>query len=561
MKKNMVKKWGLPLALIAMMLLILSGCQSVAGLDINKALVQNMAQVSGEAKQILSLELVPAEELVDPEAKQFIQKINSLSLSIDSAKVQDQRNLSVKGAVKYQGQQYPFHLSLDEQGMAIQLEGAKQPIYISTEDGAFSGMYVAEAAKYEELIEGLSKQAAEFFLKHLSNPKTLSVKQTQSNVFGESLNLTQLHTEIRGDELLAMVKPFLTSVAKDEQGIKDLIGAFYDVYYPIMEEANSYYDDSYDEYYDDYYEDYEDEYYYDDYGYEYEDSYEYDDSYEYEDYDYAEDTVSSGFGLDWFSISQSKPVVVATMTATVQEAINTLLADYDNNIKSLLEETPELNVILGKDTVLDLNLYLDSKLQIRKQSMELTIALPASEDLPLQSVKIKADVEQRNLGGTVAIDAVDISQGAIDYFGSTSTPGETLRNFEPDSAIYKLLKNDFQLTYKSVYLDPHNSYYGVFVKDNTTYVPLRYLSEELDAAVKWDPDTKSIVVTDDITGREIRVALDSKQASVGGNVVDLQQPLFTSNDGLTYVPLRFMSEALGAKVTVEEDGWIFIERP
>ncbi|WP_044477546.1 copper amine oxidase N-terminal domain-containing protein [Paenibacillus antibioticophila] len=552
MKRILLKKWGLPLALLAMTMLLLSGCQSVAGLDINKALVQSMTQVSGESKQTLSIELVPAEGVVHPEAQQIIEQLNSLSLTIDSAKVQDQGNMSVKGAVQYKEEQYPFHLSLDEQGMAIQLEGAKQPIYISTESGALSGMYAGEAAKYEDQILGFTKQAGEFFFKHLSNPKTLSVKQTQSEVFGESLSLTQLHTEIRGDELLAMVKPFLTSVAKDEQGIKDLIGAFYDVYYPIMQEAYSYYDDYY---YEDYYEDeYYDDYYYEDYDYE-----DYD--YEYDDSDYSDVTADRGFGLDLFSISQSKPVVVATMTATIQEVINTLLTDYDANMKSLLEETPELNVVLGKDTVLDLDLYFDSKLQIRKQAMELTIALPASEDLPLQSVKLKADTEQRNLGGTVEIDAVDVTSGVIDYFGKPMTPGEMLRNFESDSAIYKLLKDDFQFTYKSVYLDPHNSYYGVVVNNNTTFVPLRYLSEELDAGVKWDAYSKNIVITDDITGQEIRVTPDSKHASIGGKAVVLEQPVFVNEDGVTYVPLRFMSEALGAKVTVEEDGWIFIERP
>lgn len=558
MKRILLKKWGLPFALLAMTLLLLSGCQSVAGLDLNKALMQSMNQVSGESKQTLSLELVPAEGAVQPEAQQLIEQLNSLSLTIDSAKVQDQSTMSVKGAVQYKEVQYPFHLSLDEQGMALQLEGAKQPIYISTGSGALSGLYVGDAAQYEDQILGLTKQAAEFFLKHLSNPKTLSVKQAQGDVYGETLSLTQLHTEIRGDELLAMVKPFLTSVAKDEQGLKALVEAFYDVYYPMMQEAESYYDDYYSDYEDSYYEDG----YYEEYEGDYPEDYYADDYNEYDDSEYADAPEDrSGFGLDLLSISQSKPVVVATMTATIQEMINTLLTDYDANIKSTLEKTPELNVILGKDTVLNLDLYFDSKLQLRKQAMELTIALPASADLPLQSVKLKSETQQRNLGGTVKIDPVDTISGVIDYFGEPLTPGEMLRNFEPDSAIYKLLKDDLQFTYKSVYLDPHNSYYGVIVKNNTSFVPLRYLSEALDAAVKWDAEANNIVITDDITGREIRVTPDSKHASVGGKAVVLEQPVFVNQDGVTYVPLRFMSEALGAKVAVEADGWIFIERP
>lgn len=537
MKKYRLKKWGLPFALLAMMVLLISGCQSVGGFDINKALVQSMDPVSGESKQTLSFELVPAEGQVQPEAQELIDIVNSLSLTIDSAKVQDPSTMSLKGSVQFREDKFPFHMAMDERGIAFHVEGAKQPLYISTETAELTGMDLTGVAENQELIQGFTKQAAEFILKHLSNPKTLSVKQTTGKVFEESLNLTQLHTEIRGDELLSMLKPFLTSVAKDEQGLKTLIGAFYDVYYPIMQAAYSY---------DDYYEDYD-----------YED-------YDYSQEDYLDDAAwddSSAFGFDLNTVVQSKPVMVATLTATVQEAINTLLTDYDENMKKLLEDSPELAVIFGKDTVLKLDVYFDSKLQMRKQQLELTIALPGNEDLPLQAVTIKSDSELRNAGGQVTIDSVDLTSGVFDITDGALTPGKTLRNFEPDSAIYKLLKNDLELTRKSAYIDPDNSYYGVVVKKNTSMVPLRYLSEQLDAEVKWDSNSNSILIIDDLTGQEIKVTSGSKHASIGGKAVVLPQPVFANEYGVTYVPLRFMAEALGATVTVESDGWIFVERP
>lgn len=55
---------------------------------------------------------------------------------------------------------------------------------------------------------------------------------------GEALSLSKLHLEVSGEEMLAMVKPFLTSISKDEQGLKDLIGDLYDVFYPVLEAVN-----------------------------------------------------------------------------------------------------------------------------------------------------------------------------------------------------------------------------------------------------------------------------------------------------------------------------------
>ena len=97
---------------------------------------------------------------------------------------------------------------------------------------------------------------------------------------------------------------------------------------------------------------------------------------------------------------------------------------------------------------------------------------------------------------------------------------------------------------------------------NTTFVPLRYLSEQLDAEVKWTKGSKQIVVIDDITGNEIVLTVDSPKATVAGQEVTMVESAFVGKNGKTYVPLRFMAESLGATVDKEQDtGWIFIDRP
>lgn len=498
-------KWiALPLVLL---IVIVTGCQAVAGFDINKALLQSMKPLSSESRQTMSVELVPGTgTAISAEDNKVIELINSLSLTVDNAKVQDLSHASIKGTVGFDGNKLPFHLFMDDKGLTVQMEGAKQPIYISL-DSYTTGI---DMSSYQEQMQNFSLQATEFVLKHLPNPSKVSVQQGRETVNGESLNLTNLQLEIRGDELVGLLKPFLANIAKDEQGLKDLVNTFYDVFYPLMSaEMGS---------------------------------------------DLYEPGVSNG-------LPESKAVAVAALNAALQEELNKLLANYDQAMADLFAETPELATILGKDTVFKMNLYFDSKLDIRKEKLELSIALPAMEDLPIQAIKLRVDSEMWNVGGAVNADPVNTAAGVINLMDDTLTPGQMLRNFDQGSTVYKLLKDDLKITNKYVLVDPYNDYYGVIMSKNTTFVPLRYISEELDAQVKWASGSNQIVIIDDITGAKIIVTKGSKQASVNGQPVTLAQPVFVHKDGTTYVPLRFIAEALGASVHVDEEGWISIERP
>ncbi|MGG1611595.1 copper amine oxidase N-terminal domain-containing protein [Paenibacillus phoenicis] len=116
------------------------------------------------------------------------------------------------------------------------------------------------------------------------------------------------------------------------------------------------------------------------------------------------------------------------------------------------------------------------------------------------------------------------------------------------------------MSHRQLVLDTQSDYYGLITKNGTSFVQLRYLAEQLDAEVKWTPGSGQIVVIDDLTGKEIVLKVGSKQATVDGKVVTLSQPAFVHKDGLTYVPLRFLAEGLGASVDFDADGWITIVR-
>ncbi len=83
-----------------------------------------------------------------------------------------------------------------------------------------------------------------------------------------------------------------------------------------------------------------------------------------------------------------------------------------------------------------------------------------------------------------------------------------------------------------------------------TMVPLRFIGEALLAEVKWDPAERK--VTYKLEGRVIELWIDMKMARVNGKPVEVDPPPRIVN-GRTVVPLRFVSENLGAEVSWEPE--------
>lgn len=78
-----------------------------------------------------------------------------------------------------------------------------------------------------------------------------------------------------------------------------------------------------------------------------------------------------------------------------------------------------------------------------------------------------------------------------------------------------------------------------------TLVPLRDIFEALGATVNWNAAAQTILATRGTT--QIGLAINNRTASVNGAPVTLDQAATLVN-GRTFVPLRFVAEATGAKV-------------
>jgi len=81
--------------------------------------------------------------------------------------------------------------------------------------------------------------------------------------------------------------------------------------------------------------------------------------------------------------------------------------------------------------------------------------------------------------------------------------------------------------------------------DNRTMVPVRFISERLGAKVDWIGETQTVKITQE--GKLITLTIGSKIASVGSEQVTLDTSAGIVNSR-TMVPLRFVSECLGAQV-------------
>ena len=78
-------------------------------------------------------------------------------------------------------------------------------------------------------------------------------------------------------------------------------------------------------------------------------------------------------------------------------------------------------------------------------------------------------------------------------------------------------------------------------------VPVRFLSEQLGADVKWNEELQQVTIKDGLSGKTIVMTLNSSTATVDGKSIELES-VPALKHGSTYVPIRFIAEKLGASI-------------
>lgn len=113
----------------------------------------------------------------------------------------------------------------------------------------------------------------------------------------------------------------------------------------------------------------------------------------------------------------------------------------------------------------------------------------------------------------------------------------------------------------SVYLNGEKMTFDAepFIENDRTLVPLRAIFEACGATITWDQSTltalgiKTIKTVDDTEETSsIVVQIDNQTAFVDSKPYELDVPAKVVNDR-TFVPIRFVAEALGEKVEWNQD--------
>ena len=82
-----------------------------------------------------------------------------------------------------------------------------------------------------------------------------------------------------------------------------------------------------------------------------------------------------------------------------------------------------------------------------------------------------------------------------------------------------------------------------YIENGRTMVPLRFISEALGEKVDWKADTKTVLIGDN----KASLVIGEKEIEANGKKIAIDSPAVIK-DARTFVPLRAISEILGAKV-------------
>lgn len=235
-------------------------------------------------------------------------------------------------------------------------------------------------------------------------------------------------------------------------------------------------------------------------------------------------------------------------------------------VKQYLQELADhigqgtLAAYLNDTNSLKLDLYADKDSQVRRIAYDLQLSgLKLAEGVT--GLKVSETADRWNLNGSVKAEAIDTT-GAISIV-SPGAMARYIKTLDPASAAYQLLVKDLKVTRKHLVLPSgKNSAPGqadrpyIDPEEGVTLVPVRYVTENLDADVQWLADTQQVKVTDIISGKTLLFTIGSKTVLVNGKPVELESGKAVLTGGYTFVPLRFIAEQFGAKVEWNDETWV-----
>ena len=211
--------------------------------------------------------------------------------------------------------------------------------------------------------------------------------------------------------------------------------------------------------------------------------------------------------------------------------------------------------IAGKTVSLVRKVYIDNSPPVITLISPSTNKVEINEnsfDVKLQTnekciVTINGKVVNNDNTGYVFEKKIDLVDGknlievtATDRAGNESTEQIIIDKVNQTVVVLQIGSRNATIDGKSVLLDTEP-----ILRDNTTLVPLRFISDVFGAEIQWNNALK--VITLHYKSYMIQLQIDSKIVTVNRKIKKLNTaPII--KDNRTLVPIRFISETFGAKI-------------
>lgn len=510
--KKRLKPARLVMLLLAFTLVFAAGCQAIGGLDLNKTLKNALKVTSSESKQTIDFQLQMTEDAMEnnpEEGSELIKLLSSIKLELRNVKMQDRSNMSLEGTLLMGSDSsvdVDFALRMNETMMVVELEGAKQPFTLDLTGETMLGMNSTSELDEESLTK-LGYEIIDFVggyaIDNLPNPKDLKVDPVVEPINGISTSMMHVHFQMDGKQLWNWVKSYVDALIADRAGLDAMVKG-------ILETLAS------------------------------------------------NPEIWEAMGeLDPFNTGQLDAPTLDEMAKEASDSIAEMLGMMQEEMAWIEEEDQETLDMLYNDSLkLTADMYVDSKLDIRKQQFEISFK-PSAElieesDLPIAGFTLTSSTEQWNVNGPVKADAPDATNNAVALEELEMMHGyQTLKLFDEQSDLYDLLKNKLHIT-KQTYYAFSDDYFGapILLPGNITIVPVRDVAESFGAETTYNAKTRMITVFDEQTNTTIQFKSGSDVVIVNGKE-EIWPVAVTNVEGTTYVPARKLADTLKANIAWE----------
>lgn len=221
-------------------------------------------------------------------------------------------------------------------------------------------------------------------------------------------------------------------------------------------------------------------------------------------------------------------------------------------LEMMAKASKDLNLHLSTVPVKEVNEYFSEKDSVYEAkeintnfSGETKLRFKAPQDVDPAKLKIKVIHSNGTIEEIIPTIVTD-KQGNT-YLEFTINSFSTFIIYKPAPKAKTTIKLTIDKALVTVNNTEINLDATAFIKDTTnrTLVPVRFVSEALGSKVEWLPKTRQVKI---INSKKILLTIDSTEVQVAEEIITIDSPAEIVNTR-TFVPLRFVSESLGAEVS------------